>query len=180
MTPREGWDVAEPWINTESVGCRVLAITKTTIMAAQLDKKKEVTIYPLHKRLANGGFNLFEMDPHCYRSEDAQVGDFLDLQEYKGDDKITYCLSFSIVMRPGGKVPPTARYKEGDWHPTHERREVYWALQNHRVPFPPHLAIGGKKYELPSFDPDIPRLDRLKRFPYDRSFTYMEYLIFMK
>jgi len=113
MTPREGWDVAEPWINTESVGCRVLAITKTTVMVAQLDKKKEVMIYPLHKRLANGGFNLFEMDPHCYRSEDAQVGDFLDLQEYKGDDKITYCLSFSIVMRPGGKVPPPPGTRKG-------------------------------------------------------------------
>jgi len=181
LTAEGKWDFTGSRVaDFKWVGCRVLAVTKESVMVTNHDNRNKIEIYPFHHRLASGWFNLLGSDPFSYCRDDLEVGDRVCLTVLKAKGQPDYCVSFGITERPGGKVPPTRRYKPGDWQPTHEVIEAFREFEKNGVPVPPHLDFGSKPYNFPAFDPNIPRRERMKRFPYDRPFSYMEYLIFMK
>lgn len=185
-TPAEGkWDFKYVGNGFDLGGSRVLAVTNMSIMVSSsvnFNNKKinEISSYPLHHRLANGSYNLLEHGPYCYRRDDVEVGDLVSLRLKTLDNKLVYCISINICERPGGKVPPDPLTKPSDWQPYHEWVNAYKALEKGKIPVPPHLSRTAWPQEFPAFDPQVPLKDRLKRFPFDRPFSYIEYIAFMR
>ena len=160
--------------------CRVLAVTKFAVTVTKHERKNEVVTYPFHKRLASGSYNLLGSDPYCYRRDDLKVGDLICLRFLKLESDIEFCVSVSIHDRPGGKVPPTQKWTPDEWHPYHESIMAFRDLKLYKTPVPLHLTPGGWPQDFPAFHPDIPKKDRLKRFPSDRPFSYLEFALFMR
>lgn len=162
------------------IGCRILAVTDMAVMVANHDKNGKVEIYPFHHRLAQGWYNLLDSDPYCYSRADLKSGDRASMRISTKKGEPEACISFSITERQEGAVPPTRRYKLGDWHPYHERIVAVNNFERDGTPFPYHLGFDARPYEFPAFDPAVPRKLRPKPFPSSRPFTYMEYLLSMR
>jgi len=185
-TPAEGkWDFKAAGNGFDKIGGRILAVTKNAVTVSITEdfnnkKTNEVLTYPFHTRLASGSFNLLQSDSYSYRRDDLKAGDYVALRILTLDNKIEYCVSLSIVERPGGKIPPTIRNTPGDWQPYHEWRNAHRSFENDKIALPPHLTLRARPYEFPAFDPGIPKADRLPRFPYERPFTYIEFALFLR
>ncbi len=178
LTAEGKWDFTSSRVaDFKWVGCRVLAVTKESVMVTTHNK---VETYPFHHRLASGWFNLLGPDGFSYCRDDLKAGDQICLNVLQAKSQPDYCVSFGIRERPGGKVPPTRRYKPGDWKPTHEVIEAFREYEKNGVPVPPHLDFGSKPYKFPAYDPNIPRRERFARFPFDRPFTYIELALFLR
>ncbi len=54
------------------------------------------------------------------------------------------------------------------------------ALAEGCKPRPGYLRLGVSRADYPFADPDVPANKRIKRFPHDNPFSYIEYLIFMR
>jgi hypothetical protein len=174
-TPAEGkWDFKFAGRATQSVCGRVSAVTKTAITITLLRdgnnlKTNAVLTLPFHHRLACGSLNLLESESYIYRRDDVKVGDCVDLRLVL--DKIQYCASINIWERPGGKLPPTFLSRPTDWQANYEMLNALNAFERDKVPMPSHLTLTALPQHYPAFDPQVPKKDRLKRFPYDRPFT---------
>ena len=178
-TPVEGnWDFAPARGSTQAVG-RVVAVTENSITITHTVKKLPVTVYPFHNRLAMGSFNLLEPDGNAYCRNDAKLGDLVVLRILK-IGKIDYCISFGICERPDGKVPPCRRYWVGQYQPYHQVCEAARACNERQVPLPYHLYPLTRSYNFPAFDPGIPKGERLKPFPEEHPFSYVEWVLFLR
>ena len=169
------------------LSCRVLAVSKSAIAVASLEdaingyKLNQVLTFPFHYRLAYGSFNQLEVfDRRCYTRDDLRAGDRIDLYHMVVKNKITYCISICIRERPGGAVPPSRRYRVGDFQPHHECANAYAAERNDKTPLPRHLVVRANAADYPAFDPSVPRKDRIAAWPSKTPFSYMEYLLFMR
>ena len=168
------------------VSCRILAVTKTSIMVACLSngsgyKNNQVVIFPFHFRLACGSFNQLELfERCCYTRDDLLVGDRIDLNLMSDDQKIVYCVSVSIRGRQDGILPPTRRYRFGDFRLYHERANAYAAERNDKIPVPRHLDAKALPSDYPAFDPRIPRKSRIAPWPAITPMSYIEYAIFLR
>lgn len=181
-TPREGeWDFAPAGFGFDKVACRILAVTETAVTISKTEgNKNEVVTYPIHHRLRGGSFNQLEWEGYSYKRDDLKVGDIVTLRILNLDQKIDFCVSFSIRQRPGRKLPPPAKYRLGDWKPYHEKMDALDALEVSQIPLPRHLTLKAKPYEYPAFDTDVPRKERIKPWPTQAPFTYVEYVVFMR
>ncbi len=181
-TSAEGkWDFRPAKFGDDSVVPRVLAVTPTSVMIAKTEAKNEVVVYPFHFRLACGSYNLLELaDADRYGRSDLKVGDLACLRILKLDPNVEYCVSINIRQRPDGKVPPSRNYRLGDWQPYHEKVEAIRAFNNDKIPLPLHLGFKGRQHMFPAFDPRIERKDRIKPWPSQHPFTYIEYALFLR
>jgi len=170
----------------EYLSCRVLAVTPSAIMVSSSQngdgfKINQVVILPFHHRLASGSFNqLAIFEGYCYTKHDVRAGDRIDIHHRVFQDKIDYCVEFRIRERPGGEIPPTRKYRVGDFQPEHERFNAILAQRHDKAPIPRHLSTMALAAEYPAFDPNIPRKERLAAWPTKAPLAYLEYLIFMK
>ncbi len=180
--PREGeWDFEPAGAGVDKVVGRILAVTETSVMIGKTGaKKNEVVTYPFHHRLRGGSYNQLEGEGLSYKRDDLKVGDIVLLRILKLDQKIDFCVSISIRQRPGGKLPPSAKYRLGDWRPYHEKMNALDALDFSQIPLPRHLTLEAKPYEYPAFDTDVPRKERIKPWPSSAPFTYIEYALFLR
>lgn len=179
-TPSKGiWDFH--WtLRTDHMIGRALIVGKTEITVVPTEQKLGPTTFPFHFRLAMGSYNLLAGPGGSYTRDDVQVGDIVSLRRMKMRDKIEYCIDISISRRPGGKIPPDRTCHDWTWQPYHEVVEASHAYNDDKVPFPRHLAPLTRDLEYPAFDPRLPRQQRIRRFPFDRPFTYIEYALFMR
>ena len=179
-TPQEGkWDFKSFDVDKASIVGRVLAVTENSLLVARMEDKNKVVSYPFHARLRWGSYNLLDSEPFRYRRADLIPGDRVVLHVLTSG-KVGYCTGFSIRERLNGKVPPTQTYKVGDWQPWHEKIEAFWLQETKGIPMPYHLTGGARKYHFPSYDPHIAKEHRIKPWPAQAPFTYMEYLLFMR
>ena len=162
------------------IGCHILAVSDLAVMVTNHDNNNKVETYPFHHRLAQGWYNLLDSDAFSYSRADLKGGDRACLRILMKKGEIEACVSFSISARQEGAVPPTRRYKLGDWLPYHERRAAIVQFELDGTPFPYHLGFEARASEFPAFDPAVARKLRPKPFPSSRPFTYPEYLIFIR
>ncbi len=98
----------------------------------------------------------------------------------KLDGKIEFCVSICIRQRPDGKPPPTRRYRIGDWQPNHEQVDAFYALERDATPLPRHLSLEAKPYDYPCYDPKIIRKNRIKHWPIQAPFSYIDFALLLR
>ena len=183
MPAPDKWDFR---YHGDSISCRVLAVSKTAItVSCRVNdngyKKNQVVTFPFHHRLACGSFNQLEsFDRCCYARDDLLVGDRVDLDLMVLEQNIKYCITLSIRERPGGLVPPTRKYRVGDFQPHHEYVNAYAAERNDKIPIPRHLSFGARAMDYPAFDPHIPRKERFAAWPAKTPLSYIEFALFLR
>ncbi len=179
------WDF-QHFLPEERQSCRVLAVTPSAIMVSSLKnengiKINQIVTFPFHHRLACGSFNQLNVfDSFCYTRDDVRAGDRIDLQHRVFRNNIDYCIDFRIRERPGGAVPPTRRYRTGDFKPHHECMNAILAERYDKIPLPRHLGVFASSANYPAFDPNVPRKERLAPWPSKAPFSYMEYVLFLR
>ncbi len=95
-----------------------------------------VTIYPVHDCLAAGKYHAKVYSARSYRLQDVEPGDLLFFGTIV-ENKITYCVDFTIRERPGGLVPPPQIIDKKQ--PYHDRRNAEIAFRDKGTPIPEHL-----------------------------------------
>ncbi len=179
------WDFKH-FLPEEYLSGRVLAVTESAIMVSSSQngdgfKINRVVTLPFHHRLASGSFNrLAIFEGYCYTRDDVRAGDLIDIHHRVFQNKIDYCVEFRIRERPGGAVPPSRRYRIGDFQPHHERANAGLAERRDKIPVPRHLGVRVLTGEYPAFDSAIPRRERLAPWPSKTPFSYLEYALFLR
>lgn len=179
------WDFKH-FLPEEYLACRVLAVSKSAIMVSSSQngdgfKINQVVTFPFHHRLASGSFNrLAIFEAYCYTRDDVRAGDRIDIHHRVFQNNTDYCVEFRIRERPGGPVPPSRRYRIGDFQPHHERANAFAAERNDKIPLPRHLGIKVYSGEYPAFDLNVPRKERIAAWPTRTPFSYVEYIAFMR
>ena len=77
-------------------------------------------------------------------------------------------------------MPPSRRYRIGDFQPHHERANAGLAERRDKIPLPRHLGVRANPADYPAFDPNVPRKERLTAWPAKTPLSYYEYAIFMR
>lgn len=153
----------------------VLVITKAGISIVDFNKQKQS--YPFYLRLVNDQLDRNSSNGSGYLPKDVQIGDQVLLHTISVD-KQDFCFSIQIDRRQSGKVPPSRR--ETRWYAYHEMRQARNDFDDFKKPIPRFLQMRAEYWEYPAFDLDVPKEERLDRFPHDNPFSYEEYIAFMR
>lgn len=154
----------------------IQTVSSSRITIRTIGKVVEQRSYPTHRRLSLGVCSYRAHDPIAYATPDVRAGDFVTLyicQEAKTD----YCFALSPHKRPGGLVLESR--KPNAFASYAERANAVNSFADTGKPIPRFL-FGRTDVEYPFADSNVPREKRLKRFPKNDPFSYMEYLIFMR
>ena len=173
------------FLSEERLACQVLAVTKSAIMVSSSQegdgfKINQIVTFPFHNRLACGSFNHLAFEGFCHTRDDVRAGDRIDMRHRVFQNEIDYCVEFRIRERPGGTVPPSRRYRVGDFKAHHELMNAYWAERDDKTPMPRHLGVFASSMTYPAFNANIPRKDRLAPWPAKTPFSYIELALFMR
>ena len=111
----------------------IIAMDKTSIVVRLMKTGKE-SQYPFHEALAGGSIQQNARYWNGYRVEDIRVGDIIKLGVSKEDDT-EYCAELSILKRPGGLVPESA--KKGELGVTYAKiQNAENAFKDFGIPIP--------------------------------------------
>jgi|GEM_PF-5545272 len=140
------------------------------------EKLPAIKSYPTHRRLSQGMYSYRAHDPIAYTIHDIKVGDSVSVylcQEGKTD----FCFALSIDRRPGGTIPESRNPRI--YRSYAEVTNALIALKETGKAIP-RFVEPGKECEYPYADPQIGKNVRLKRWPAQSPFTYIEFVIFMR
>ncbi len=154
----------------------VQAVSRWGISIQTLDKVSEFKSYPTHRRLSQGMCSYRARDGHAHTTGDLRLGDFATLFLCK-EGKVEYCFAISISRRPGGEVPLSRNPKP--FAPYAEHQNATNRFNDTGRPFPRYL-VRRAATDYPFADPEVPKEKRLKRFPKDDPFSYIEFALFLR
>ncbi|HYH67781.1 MAG TPA: hypothetical protein VD866_24000 [Urbifossiella sp.] len=132
-----------------------LTINPAVQMLTQLDRKAPPRRFVFSATLKAGGYEPQILNQFRYAMADLKVGDIIQV-EYDRLGDVETCTMFSILSRPGGRVPPARDPNPLHSSQHHERANAEQDLVERGIPLPERLQEKLPTVPSPSIPPAAP------------------------